>query len=248
MSNELTSIRTRWLDFASLADPRFTSRTDVTQWRNTLAFTHVTDAKWLGADVGLRYTLPLVRQATRNSRWGNETFSSLGDASIAGLLGWHRGHLHVLAGLELYLPTGHWEVGIPHVSIGANYYSIEPSAAITWRPPGFELSAKLAHNIKGRNIDSRYESGDELRLDYLMAWHGERWALGVSGYRVDQRSADRIGRQYIPTTHAAARAMGPSLRYTDTAGRSFTLEAHDTSNAGEAIERRQIAFRFASAF
>lgn len=221
---------------------------DAHEWRNTLEFTYVADAELWGAEVGMRFTAPLTHRSVESGGFGDEDFSSVGDVSIAPVLGWHRGKLHMLAGVEFYFPTGHVDAGNPTASIGANYYSIEPSFALTYLTDRFEASTKLAYNIKGKNIDTHYRSGDEFRADYLLGWMAGNWTFGFSGYWVEQLNSDTLDGVQLPRQQSDTFAIGPMVRYSDSARRTYSLEFHDARGADFNAADSQLSFKFTMPF
>lgn len=231
-SNELTYLDTFLVrvDEASAEHPQL-DVTKMTQWRNTLRFTKVFDVELWGGELGMRATVPLLRNDWQDTEFGSDTFSSVGDVSLATLLGWHHDRLHVTAGLEAYFPTGHVERLLPDVSIGANYYSLEPSVAMTYQTAVFEASVKLGYNMKGKNVDTEYRSADEWRADYLAAWTAGRWSYGLSGYWINPSGNDRSPTQQSRGSGHASHALGPVVRYADAYHRTYSLQyLRDRSN------------------
>lgn len=77
---------------------------------------------------------------------------NLGDSILGGLVGWHDGRLHYTAGVNLYMPTGHYDEG-EAVNTGRNYWAIEPNAAFTYlnESNGLEFSSALGLTINREN-------------------------------------------------------------------------------------------------
>lgn len=202
---------------------------DASEWRNTIRLTYVTGTELLGAAFAWRVDAPLVWRDVA-STLGSDNFTSVGDIAVTPMLGWQHGNLHVTTGMSLYLPTGRVDQNAPGVSSGANYYSIEPFVGLTYRGDRFEASARLAHNLKGKNLDTDYRSGQEIRADYMMGWRTGGWTFGLSGWWVEQNSLDESrawrapGEPYVPLHESDAFAIGPMARYVDDAGRSYSLE------------------------
>ena len=113
----------------------------------------------------------------------------------------------------------------PRGQIGANYYSVEPVVALTYRTPGgFEASSKLMYNIKGSNRDTDYHSGDEFHADFLVGWHTGPWGFGLGGYHVRQTEDDRLDGVSLAASEGRATALGPNIQYIDGKGRQFTFQ------------------------
>jgi hypothetical protein len=196
---------------------------------DAMRWVHVTDRKLLGADYGFHVIVPVVNLSVSHPAFGGrESRLGVGDIVIDPIvLGWHRGDWHTTVGLDIFVPVGHYDENDPRVSIGANYWSFEPVAAVSWLPAsGWEASAKVMYNIKTRNDDTQYQSGDELHVDWLLGRTMGQWGLGVAGYYLKQTSSDEVDGQRvagIPGVWSAGRrgevfAYGPSVKYTTTAG------------------------------
>lgn len=222
---------------------------DAQELRNTMRFTYVSDADLWGADVGVRYTIPLIRREAVGTGMSHDNNTGLGDLSIAPVLGWQRGNVHMLASLEFYFPTGQFDEQNPYPSNGANYYSVEPSFALTYLTERVEASVKLAYNMKGKNLDNDYDSANEWRSDFLLGWNAQRWTFGLSGYWIDQVASD-----WTPE-HGDMRdsendifAVGPMVRYTTDSGNTFSLEYHRARQAGFGDLDNQLSFKFTTTF
>lgn len=191
---------------------------------------HVTDSKLFGADYGFQLIVPLVHQKV-DVFGSSASRTGLGDITATPIiLGWHPSkNLHLVGALDIFLPTGVWDKNHPGRQIGANYTSVEPVLAVTYLADnGIEASAKLMYNIKGKNTDTDYRSGQEFHMDYLLAYHSGAWAYGVSGYYLKQTTDDRLNGRDIGN-RGQVLAVGPSLQYTSKAGDQFILKwDHET--------------------
>jgi hypothetical protein len=180
---------------------------------------------------------PVVDQSIdlggRNSRVG------IGDITVDPLiLGWHGEHWNAVAGLDVGLPTGHFDKNDPRVSIGANYFSFEPVFAVTYfLKGGWETSAKLMYNTKTTNSRTDYHSGDEFHVDYAAGKHIGTWVIGASGYVVKQMTDDTVAGKLVaeaPGFWTAGRAgqalaVGPSVAYTNKRHMTFIAQwQHET--------------------
>jgi hypothetical protein len=209
---------------------------------DALRFIKVTDTKILGASWGVQAIVPLVHQSIDFPQLGGKrSTTNLGDITVDPIiLGWHGPNWHVTAGLDIYLPTGKYDKNDPRVSIGTNYWSVEPVVAATWLgSTGWEASAKLMYNIKGKNKDSNfggvngsYQSGDEFHMDYAVGKHLGPWTVGLSGYYLKQTSDDKFNGQVVPAVpgiwsqgrRGEVLAVGPSVAYSTKTGTSFIAQ------------------------
>ncbi|MDG4550569.1 MAG: transporter [Candidatus Contendobacter sp.] len=194
---------------------------------DALRYIYVSNHQILGGSFGMHAIVPFIHQSldTPFPTIGNGDVSGLGDIIIGPLIiGWHfPPEWHVTVGLDISLPTGKYSSTDPTDSIGVNYYSFEPIFAFTYLSQGgFEVSAKLMYNIKTRNDDTDYESGDEFHMDYLIGQHFGPWAVGIGGYYLKQTTDDTLnGQQVGPDgNRGQVFAFGPAVKY-DYQGISF---------------------------
>jgi hypothetical protein len=200
-------------------------------------FVEMTKFKVLGADYGMHVIVPVVHQSMNLN--GRNSMSSVGDITIDPfVLGWHRGQWHAVTGLDINLPTGHFDQNDPRVSIGAHYYSLEPVFAFSYLPKsGWEASTKIMYNLKTTNQATDYHSGQEFHMDYLAGKHLGSWMFGGTGYFLKEVTDDTIGGQVvtaIPSLWDEGRrgqvvAIGPSVGYTNKRHMTFIAQwQHET--------------------
>lgn len=193
---------------------------------DALRIVHITNTKILGANWGMHAILPIVQQSINISPLGGRASKfGIGDVTVDPfVLSWHHSsELHSAFGFDINLPTGAYDKNDPRTSIGANYFSYEPLYAVTWLPKGgWEVSGKFMYNIKGRNDDTKYQSGDEFHMDYLVGKHVGQWAFGVSGYYLKQVTDDKqAGAKVGNGNRGQVFAFGPSVKYTTKTGTMF---------------------------
>jgi hypothetical protein len=190
-----------------------------------LRFIKVTRHTILGASYGWHVIVPLVNLSIDHPALGGRASEfNVGDITLDPLvLGWHTGNLHTTFGLDFLFKTGHYDAADPRVSIGTHYNSIEPVLAVTWlNPEGWEASAKFMYNIKAKNEETRYQSGDEFHVDWLLGKTSGAWGVGLAGYYLKQTTDDEQYGQTvaaIPGVWSEGRrgqvfAFGPSVKYT----------------------------------
>jgi len=199
----------------------------VDAWFDALRWVKVTHTKILGADYAVHAILPLVRQKLEIGGAMSGSASGMGDLVFSPLvLGWHTPQLHVVAAVDIFLPTGKYDNDPqrPWANIGANYRSVEPILALTYlNDSGFEASTKLMYNLKSRNKDTDYQSGDEFHADYLLGYHAGPWMAGLGGYYVRQTSDDEQSGVKVGADGNRGRvlAVGPHVAYSTQAGTTF---------------------------
>jgi hypothetical protein len=198
-------------------------------------FLEMTKVKIFGADWGMHVIVPIVYQSIYMAPLGGRASeTNLGDITIDPfVLGWHHPQWHAAAGVDIDLPTGHYNSADPRTSIGAHYYSFEPLFCISYLPKsGWEASAKLMYNIKTTNPATNYHSGQEFHADYVAGKHIGSWTVGASGYVLKQVTDDTSTNPAV-TIVAGDRgrvfAIGPSVTYTNKSHMTFVAQwQHET--------------------
>ncbi len=93
-----------------------------------------------------------------------------GDSLVGLILGWHGKKFHQMFGPELFIPSGKFsDDRLTNTSRG--YFSIGPSYWFTWFPTEqLEVSAAIIYLFNFENPDANYLSGQELSMDYNLAY------------------------------------------------------------------------------
>ena len=221
---------------------------------DALRFIHVTNQKIFGGDWAVHAIVPLVSQRmhTPFPGIGNGSVFGLGDIVIDPLIiGWHfPPDWHLTVGVDIYLPTGKYSKSNPTDSIGANYYSFEPIFAFTYlNQGGFEASAKLMYNLKTKNLDTDYQSGNEFHMDYLIGQHFGPWAVGLAGYYLRQTTDDQVNGQKVGPDGRRGQvfAYGPAIKY-DYKGMSFVGSWNHESSVDNRFQGNKFFFKWVTAF
>ena len=221
---------------------------------DALRFIHVTNQKVFGGDWAVHAIVPLVSQRmhTPFPGIGNGSVFGLGDIVIDPLIiGWHfPPDWHLTVGVDIYLPTGKYSKSNPTDSIGANYYSFEPIFAFTYlNQGGFEASAKLMYNLKTKNLDTDYQSGNEFHMDYLIGQHFGPWAVGLAGYYLRQTTDDQVNGQKVGPDGRRGQvfAYGPAIKY-DYKGMSFVGSWNHESSVDNRFQGNKFFFKWVTAF
>lgn len=201
---------------------------------DALRFVQVTEKKIGDANYAWAAILPVVRLSIETPG-GKDSRTGIGDATLTPLiLSWHSPELHTAVGLDINLPTGAYDKNDPPgKNIGANYYSLEPVFGATYLgKDGWEVSGKFMLNLKTKNKDTDYQSGNEFHMDYLVGKHFGPWAVGVSGYYLKQISDDKQAGVKVGTdgNRGQVMAIGPSVKYENAAHSHFIFQwQHETS-------------------
>ncbi|MBL8251404.1 MAG: transporter [Candidatus Competibacter sp.] len=190
---------------------------------DALRFLQVTNFSLFGGNWGWHVIVPVVHQRLDIAPLGGRASETgIGDITVNPLiLSWHHSpQWHTVVGLDINLPTGAYDENDPRQSIGANYFSFEPIFAVSYLgADGWEASAKFMYNIKTRNDDTDYDSGDEFHMDYLVGKTFGNWGVGLSGYFMKQITDDKQNGRTVGTDGNKGQvfAIGPSVKY-QTAG------------------------------
>lgn len=172
----------------------FTNAFDTSIWGATPAINVVLPIP----DISLNYTAvtpPIVGKSVEDDVFG------VGDLSITGLLGWHRGNLHYSTGLTIYAPTGSYDTAsidiadreIDVLSLSKNVWSFQPALAATWLNPetGFEVSGAASLLFSTENDATDYQTAPALQLEAAVVQRIKSgWGFGLTGYYYQQLDDD----------------------------------------------------------
>jgi hypothetical protein len=118
-------------------------------------------------------------------------------------------------GPELFIPSGKFsDDRLTNTSRG--YFSIGPSYWFTWFPiDQLEVSAAIIWLFNFENPDTNYLSGQELSMDYNLAYAIARdWQVGVSGFAYKQISDDERNDVTVADGNRGQTVgFGPALRW-----------------------------------
>jgi hypothetical protein len=175
-----------------------------------LNFTHVFDARWGNARLGLNVNVPYVSADGTYSGELNSGFSgaltdtgesSFGDITVTPLFNWQRDKLHTTLALQFFLPTGHYQSAqidvanrtIDALNAGKNRFAFDPTIAMTWFDPttGWEVSGALGVTFSAENDATNYNTAPEAHLEATVMRHlPNQLALGLTGYAYHQIGDD----------------------------------------------------------
>jgi hypothetical protein len=168
--------------------------------------------------------VPLVEQSVDMAPYGGRASKfGLGDIEFDPIiLGWHGEKAHAVIGLETFAPMAPYNKNDPRVSIGTNYWTLQPVLALTFLPAkSWQASAKIMFDANATNGATDYHSGDEFHFDYIVGRHIGPISIGVDGYFMKQLQDDTQGGQVVQaldgfwTTGRKGQvfAAGPSVSY-----------------------------------
>ena len=192
---------------------------------------------WTSVD-GVAWTSGLVLIATDanlNVPHVSGSGGGLGDLVLQPLLLTAAfGNLHMLAGFDVSLPTGHYSKD-KLVNPGLNYTTVAPQMALTWLPTReLELSLFSIAGFNSKNGETQYTSGDYVDIDYAIGYRPvaslHALQMSVVGYWFDQFTDDQLdGRQFLDGHRSKVFAVGPQVRYQFAKGGMALKWLHETS-------------------
>ncbi|MBL0057769.1 MAG: transporter [Elusimicrobia bacterium] len=140
----------------------------------------------------------------------------LGDISFIPLMvGKQIGSNHFKTGVRLYAPTGYYREG-SLAQGGLNYWTYSPFLGLSNVVPGKrELSLYTGYDIRERNTDTDYKSGDVLHMDAVAAIYTDmQTAIGITGSLYQQLTADKGSGAVFGSFQAQSYTVGPLIRHT----------------------------------
>ena len=217
---------------------------------DVLRFVHVTNFKILGANWAVQALVPLVYEDVKTSALSDDRFG-LGDIIIDPIiLGWHTKNVHVSVGLDTFIPVGTYNQD-RLANPGRNYWTFEPVIAATFlSDDGFEFSGKFMYDFNTENEDTKYKSGQEFHIDYLVGYHiDKQWAVGLGGYYYYQTTQDEQNGVKVGSDGFEGRvfSIGPQAQYSYNK-MSFTLKWQPEIEARNKPEGNKFWFNFVYAF
>lgn len=215
---------------------------------NALRFLKATETQVLGANYSWAVLVPIVRLSVETPA-GKASRTGIGDATLTPLiLSWHSPEWHYLLGLDINLPTGAYDKNDhPGKNLGENYYSFEPVFAATYlNSSGWEVSGKFMYNVKTKNKDTDYRSGDEFHMDYLVGKHFGPWSVGVSGYYLKQITNDRQNGAKVGSdgNRGQVFAAGPSIKYQTKSNSQLIFQWHRETSLENRFGGDKVWFKF----
>lgn len=183
---------------------------DIDVFTYKLNLTHVFDAKWGSARLGLNINLPYVSADGDYSGELTSGFSgtltdtgenNFGDLTVTPLLNWSKGNVHTMLALQFFLPTGHYETtqvdgaarSVDALNASKNRFAFDPTVSRTWFDPvtGWEFSGALGVTISAENNATDYQTAPEAHFEGTVMRHlPNKLAFGVTGYAYHQIGDD----------------------------------------------------------
>lgn len=223
-------------------------------------FTHVFDARWGSARLGLNINLPYVSADGTYSGELTSGFSAtledegennFGDLTVTPLFNWSKDKLHTTLALQFFLPTGHYRTtqvngatrSVDALNASKNRFAFDPTVAMTWFDPatGWEVSGALGVTISTENSATDYQTAPEAHFEGTVMRHfPNKVGFGVTGYAYQQLGDDSgAGADALRVTlgadslQARVFGIGPIVTWNTTVGVvPVALKAKYTSEFG----------------
>ena len=215
---------------------------------NLLNLTYVTPLKIFGGDLACCVIVPVGRVGVHASASASLGFAKdkfglpeplhvpsvitknkhqvahgLGDTFVLPcIIGWHFDTFHALVALGGFIPTGKFRKG--HIAnMGQHHYALESDIGFTWLDPkiGTEVSIYTGLTKNFTNHKIHYRSGTEWHTEfYLGQYLTKDFEIGLCGYWYKQISGDRGKGAVLGGFMGRDFAIGPSLSYLFTVGKT----------------------------
>lgn len=177
---------------------------------------HMTDAQWLGGQVGLYGALALADIKVQITPGLDDHRSGFLDPEGGVIVGWHGQELHGYALATVVVPVGSYDKN-RLINLTNNYWTVRPQFGLSWLPASsVDLSTRITYSVNTRNKDTDYRSGQYLHADFNAGFPlAEGWKLGLQGYYLRQTTDDRQGGERVGGDghRAQVLALGPGLLY-----------------------------------
>lgn len=104
-------------------------------------------------------------------------------------------HFSVAARADVFIPDGGWKNPLTGHGIAGHlnaldFYSFQPSLAVSYLNDGWNFSAKMLADINAKNQGNDYKSGNSIATELSATKTFGKWTLGVVGYTKDQIEDD----------------------------------------------------------
>jgi len=121
----------------------------------------------------------------------NKTFYA-GDLEVSPILRWSTENTQTLFVLTAVLPTGDYDPMRAANPGAGDFYTIRPAIQYSYIGDGWDAGTRVAYSFNTRNHLTKYKTGSYLNWDLaLMKSVSESTRVGMSGYFVDQLTADK---------------------------------------------------------
>ncbi len=183
----------------------------------------------LGANPAWHAVVPLAYRMIDSSTpfINEEKAQGIADIYLSPLiLGWHfpDQKLHLIAGLDVIVPTGKYDEHAPMTTLGNNHWTFEPAVAATaFLPGGFSANLKLMYDFHTKNTDfippgetekSDYQTGQQFHGDFCVDYGViEKLRVGVAGFFLKSITDDKLDGDNLDDSKEQLVGLGPAVCY-----------------------------------
>jgi len=173
----------------------------------------ITDAKFLGGNVGLDALLPLTYQSVEAGPFNRSTFG-IGDFFAESTLSWHLKQFDFSAGCGLWTPTGD-SASPPTTRVGSGFWTPMLTAGATWYPDEaktWSISAlnRYEFNTEDRDTHDTRGQADTLEWGIAKTLH-KTIDCGLVGYYQQKVTRDTGSNPAGITPIDRVAAIGPEV-------------------------------------
>ncbi|MCP4115518.1 MAG: transporter [Desulfobacteraceae bacterium] len=189
---------------------------DVTVFAVANRFIWVTDKKFLGADVFMDATIPLVNTDIAIKAVGvDDREFGLGDICIEPVgLAWHGPRYDAALALAAYLPTGSYDK-TDAASPGKGYWTTMATFGGTLyldRAKTWSASLLGRYEIHSDREDDDFTPGDDFHFEWgIGKSFAKVWEAGIAGYSQWQVTDDSGDDAIVRDSHDRVHAAGPEV-------------------------------------
>ncbi len=148
------------------------------------------------------------------------TADGIGDIVLVPFwLGWTQGDFKWDVRLDIYAPTGEFNVG-QLANVGLNYWTFEPVASFSYlsKKTGLEFTTFAGFDFNTKNDATNYQSGDVFHIDATVAEHLPLFGYGTIGIGANafywkQFTADSGSGARLGSFEGRTQGIGPVISY-----------------------------------
>jgi hypothetical protein len=96
---------------------------------------------------------------------------------------------------------------------GNGTYTFEPTLGLSWLHAGWNVSADFHYAFQTKDTGTDYQSGQQLAVDYTVAYTWGKWTIGVGAGQETQTTTDTWKGVNLPDSKANAWTVGPIVGY-----------------------------------
>jgi len=191
---------------------------------NVSRFLYVSKTQVFGGNWAAHMLVPIM-DLKMHTGAGTVHAKGLGDIIVDPfILTWHSPNLHVVTGLDIYLPTSNYSEG-RIANLGSNAFVWEPVLSFTWVTPvkGLAASTQFRYDFPEGNNDFTHpflpasgelHYGQEFHMDYSVDYGvTDQWRVGLGGYFHKHITSDELDGVELEGGKDQVFAIGPGVEY-----------------------------------